>query len=89
MIFSALNRSLRVARPPLLLRLSPKPKTTSHTNTPFRRRLIRGFNERQVIKLFANSQLAADVREQGDEDIARGIYVEEEDDTNNEFLPVY
>jgi hypothetical protein len=54
-IFSALNGSLSVARPPLPLRLSPKPKTTGYADTPFGRRLIGGLNERQVVELFANS----------------------------------
>jgi hypothetical protein len=89
-IFSALNGSLGIARPPPPLRLGPKPKTTGHADTPFGRRLIGGLNERQVVKLFANSRLAADAGERGDEDIARGVIdVKEEDDTNNEFLPVY
>jgi hypothetical protein len=38
-IFSTLNGSLSVARPPPPLRLGPKPKTTSYANTPFGRRL--------------------------------------------------
>jgi hypothetical protein len=85
-----LNGSLGVARPPLPPRLGPKPKTTGHANTPFGRRLIGGLNERQVVELFANSRLAVDVGERGDEDIARGVIdVEEEDDTDGEFLLVH
>jgi hypothetical protein len=88
-IFSALNGSLGVARPPPPLRLGPKPKTTGHADTPFGQRLIGGLNKRQVIKLFANSRLAADAGERGDEDIVKGIHVEEEDDTDDEFLLVH
>jgi hypothetical protein len=34
--------------------------------------------------------LAIDVGERGDEDIARGVIdIEEEDDTNDEFLPIH
>jgi hypothetical protein len=88
-IFSALNGSLAVARPPPRLRGGPKPKTTSHADTVQGRRVVGGANEKQTIELFANARLRqVDNAEPGDEDIVRGVIEEEElDDDDGEYLP--
>jgi len=91
-IFSALNGSLALAKPPPLPpRLSPKPKTSGYADIVLGRRLIGGANERQMVELFANAQLAqADQAEPGDKDILRGVIQEdEEDDIDGEYLPVH
>jgi len=89
-IFSALNGSLSLARPPPPPRTGPKPKSSGQSSTAFGRRLVGGIFERQTIELFANARLVADQGERGDEDIARGVINEEEEnDTNNEFIPTH
>jgi hypothetical protein len=87
-IFSALNGSLAVARPPAPPRPGPRPKPSGQSNTVLGRRLVGGIAERQVVELFVNARLAEDHGERGDKDISRGVYrEEEEDDSDNEFIP--
>jgi hypothetical protein len=88
-IFSALNGSLAVARPPPRPRRGLKLKTTGHANTVRGRRVIGGTNEKQNIELFANARLRqVDNAEPGDEDIVKGVIEEEElDDDDGEYLP--
>ena len=90
-IFSALNGSLAVARPPPHLRGGSKPKTTGHADTVQEQQVVGGVNERQTIELFANAQLhQLNNAEPGDEDIVRGVIEEEEEeelDNDGEYLP--
>jgi len=89
-IFSALNGSLGVARPPPPPRTGPKPRSSGQSSTAFGQRLIGGIFEKQTIELFANARLAADQGERGDEDIAQGVIdKEEENNTDDEFMPTY
>jgi len=54
-IFSALNGSLGVARPPPPPRQGPKQKINGQSDTILGRRLVGGLNERQVVETFANA----------------------------------
>jgi hypothetical protein len=66
--------------------MGPKPNTSGHSNTTKGRRFIGGINEKLVVEIFVNSRLAEDAPERGDEDIARGVLDEDEEDTDTEFM---
>jgi hypothetical protein len=87
-IFSTLNGGLGVVRPPLPPRLGPKPKINGKADTVLGRRLTGGQNEKQVVELFATCRLAqSDTVELGDDDIANGVAVieEESEDEDDEY----
>ena len=91
-IFSTLNSSLGLARPPLLLRPGRIPKSSSQADTVLGRRLVGSTNERQVISLFATFQLASStLGEPGDNDnIVERVVIEEEElelEDESEYIP--
>jgi hypothetical protein len=91
-IFSTLNGGLGVAKPPAPPRSGPTPKTSGKADTVLGRRLVGGQNERQVVELFATCRLAqGDTAELGDDDVANGVAVIEEeledDDDESEYIP--
>jgi hypothetical protein len=90
-IFGTLNGGLSLARPPLPPRPGRAPKWSGQANTVLGRRLVGGYNEKQVVKLFATCRLIqSDTAEPGDTDIANSNVVvdeEENEDSDYKYLP--
>jgi hypothetical protein len=91
-IFSTLNGTLSLAKPPPPPRLGPRPKTTGHADTVLGRRMIGGINERQTVELFAIARLSqSDTAELGDTEIVNGTAITDDSDSEvdeYEYLPV-
>jgi hypothetical protein len=86
-IINSLNGSLGIGRP--TPRPGPKPKeSTRRTETVLGRRVIGGTNEQRVLELFRTFRLEASdgEGEPGDNDLV-DVTVEEDDDSEDEYIP--
>jgi hypothetical protein len=88
-LLNTLNGSLAITRPPHPLRQGPKPNCTNKSTTILGRRLVGGVNEQQAVKTFANARLEEELPEPGDEDITRGVFDEDLEDSEDDYVPVH